>query len=596
MLELSSIRDTVMNVAEAITAALEIETEIISENLEIIGGTGRYTKKIGTFEEDGDLDSGCIYGKLLKSGKNYICTNPEEDLEYDPQEEEMAEIACPIKMDGKVVGLIGLVAFTLEQKQKIVDNSATLMLFLERMAELIASKLSETEKRNQLEVIFESMHEGLIAIDRNGIIQSCNYKCETLLGIERSELKGKLLDEVWDITDMATEINEGITVRDKEIIFKGKTGFKEKMSRERRFLYSMIPLHGGKEPMPATGAMILFRDISDTRELVYNMTLSNKHTTFEDIIGESEQIHKAKNRMLQVASSDSTVMIYGESGTGKELFARAIHSSSLRRDRPFVAINCGAIPEMLLESELFGYEKGAFTGADTKGKLGKFELAHKGTIFLDEIGDLPLHLQVKLLHVIQNRQVDRVGGISPIKIDVRIVAATNKNLEEMVANGAFREDLFFRLNVIPLTIPPLRERIGDIRLLLEYALKKFNRLLNKDILSFELRALEALLQYGWPGNVRELENVVEYAVNMETSREIRYENLPEKIQLRKRGGRNDQAGFKAKLDAYQKKLIEECLDETGYSTEDKITAARILGISESTLYRRIRELGIKEKE
>ncbi|MEL7654516.1 MAG: sigma 54-interacting transcriptional regulator, partial [Bacillota bacterium] len=326
---------------------------------------------------------------------------------------------------------------------------------------------------------------------------------------------------------------------------------------------------------------------------MYRMTVIEKHTTFTDIIGESEAMLRAKRRTLQVSTSDSTILITGESGTGKELFARAIHSESPRSKNPFIAINCGAIPEMLLESELFGYEKGAFTGADSRGKPGKFEIAHKGTIFLDEIGDLPLHLQVKLLHAIQNRCIDRVGGTSPIDIDVRIIAATNKNLEKMIAAQEFREDLYFRLNVIPIMIPPLREREGDIELLLRYALKKFNGLLNKNIKDFHPEALKLLMNYNWPGNVRELENVVEYAINMEEGNSlILIENLPDKILKRKRN-LSSKAGLKEKMDEYQRMLIEECLDETGRSTEEKIIAAKRLGISESTLYRRIRELGIR---
>jgi len=589
MLELSAIRDTVMNVAEAITAALEIETEIINEHLEIIGGTGRYKNKIGSFEEDGNLDSGLIYGKLLKSGRKYLCVKPQQDEEYDAKEGELAEICCPIRQADRIVGLIGLVAFDIGQREKIISNNETLSLFLERMAELIASKLSETEQGNQLKAIVESMHEGLIAIDRNEKILSCNYESEKLLGMERSRMEDRPLSEIWDIKDAKKVIQNGIPIKDKELIYK-------KINEpDKRFLCTIIPFNPKstrEKDSPTLGATILFQNISDFRERMYKMTVSEKHTTFADIHGESDLMKRAKQRTLQVASSDSTVLISGESGTGKELFARAIHSESPRSDYPFIAINCGAIPEMLLESELFGYEKGAFTGADSRGKPGKFEIAHKGTIFLDEIGDLPLHLQVKLLHVIQNRQIDRVGGTSPIDIDVRIIAATNKNLEQMIAAKEFREDLFFRLNVIPLTIPPLRERNGDIELLLNFALKKFDILLKKRIRSFHPDALHALLNYNWPGNVRELENVVEYAVNMENSNEIRFENLPDKIIRKSRPPENAKDGLKEKLDQYQRMLIEECLKETGRSTEDKLIAAKKLGISESTLYRRIRELGI----
>lgn len=590
MLELSIIRDTVMNVAEAITAALEIETEIINEHLEIIGGTGRYKNKIGSFEEGGDIDSGAIYGKLLKSGQKYLCTVPELDPEYDPQEGELAEICCPIKQEDRIVGLIGLVAFNPEQREKIVGNSDTLTLFLERMAELIASKLTETEQRNQLKGILESMHEGLIALDKDGRIVSCNFECEKLLGVARNRMEGRLLSEIWELKDVERVMRSGLAQKDKEVIYQRKN------DREKRLLCTIIPINPRnmhETEAPALGAMVLFQNITDARERMYRMTANEKHTTFADIIGESQPMSHAKRRTLQVATSDSTVMITGESGTGKELFARAIHSESPRRENPFVAINCGAIPEMLLESELFGYEKGAFTGADTRGKPGKFEIANKGTIFLDEIGDLPLHLQVKLLHAIQNKQIDRVGGISPIDIDVRIIAATNKNLEKMIESKEFRKDLFFRLNVIPINIPPLREREGDVELLLEYSLKKFNILLDKKIKNFRADTLQALLQYRWPGNVRELENVVEYAVNMEDGSEIRLENLPDKIAKKNPETGNRREGLKERLDDYQRVLIEECLDRTGRSTEGKILAARLLGLSESTLYRRIRELGIK---
>lgn len=589
MLELSVIRDTVMSVAEAITAALEIETEIVNEHLEIIGGTGRYKQKIGSFEEYGDIDSGFIYGKLLRSGENYLCTDPSSDPEYGPREGELAEICCPIKLEGRIVGLIGLVAFNTGQREKIIANSGTLTLFLERMAELLASKLAETEKGNQLRGIVESMHEGLIAIDKDYIIKSCNHVSERLLELKRSRMEGHPLFEIWEISDVEQAVKSGITVRDKEIFYRNRNG------RENRFLCSiipLIPLGSEHHAASAPGAMILFQNISDVRERMYKMTVMEKDTTFADIIGESEPMLRAKRRTLQVSPGDSTILITGESGTGKELFARAIHSESPRKENPFIAINCGAIPEMLLESELFGYEKGAFTGADARGKPGKFEIAHKGTIFLDEIGDLPLHLQVKLLHAIQNRRIDRIGGTSPIDIDVRIIAATNKNLEQMIAAREFREDLYFRLNVIPITIPPLREREGDIGLLLDYALKKFNTLLNKDIRNFSRDALHALLNYEWPGNVRELENVVEYAVNMETGKEILPENLPDKI-VRNRLKRNGKSNLKESLDECQRIIIEECLNETGRSTEGKAIAAKKLGVSESTLYRRIRELAIK---
>ncbi len=570
---------------------MEIETEIVDDRLEIIAGTGRYASKIGEYEEGGDLDTGAIYGKILKTGKGYLCTDPDTDPFYAPQEGELAEISCPILLDGKVIGIIGLVAFTEEQREKIVQKHETLSLFLDRMADLIASKLSETHKKNQLKGIFESMHEGLIALDRNGIIVSCNFKAERLLNLSREDMEGKPLSDIWNIPEIERCIKDCVPIKDKDILYK------KGRSRSKRFLCTIIPLCTDEDTDPVKanlGAMLLFQDISAARERLYKMTADEKRTTFDEIIGNSEPMRFLKQRAIQeVASSDSTVLITGESGTGKELLARAIHYAGPRRDGPFVAINCAAIPEMLLESELFGYERGAFTGADVGGKLGKFELAHKGTLFLDEIGDMPLHLQVKLLHAIQNLQIERVGGIGPIDIDVRIIAATNRNLEQMIAAKEFREDLYFRLNVIPLTTPPLRERGEDVKCLLDYALQKFNILLNKNIEDFHPDALDALMRYQWPGNVRELENVVEYAVNMETGPMIRYENLPDKITNPHAEESENGLSFKEKLDSYQRRLILECLDKTGRSTEGKIRCAQMLGMSESTLYRRIKELGIK---
>ncbi|MCF0144678.1 MAG: sigma 54-interacting transcriptional regulator, partial [Firmicutes bacterium] len=248
---------------------------------------------------------------------------------------------------------------------------------------------------------------------------------------------------------------------------------------------------------------------------------TNPISSLESIISKSPEMEQVKRRAFQVAHSDSTILITGESGTGKGLLARSIHRESDRADQPFVTVNCAAIPEMLLESELFGYEKGAFTGAEKDGKPGKFQLADKGTIFLDEIGDMPLHLQVKLLNCLQNKQVDPVGGSKPVDVDVRVIAATNKELEKMIEEKTFREDLYFRLNVIPIYLPPLRERREDVDILLDFALRKFNLRLNKRIIGFSEEARRVLNKYSWPGNVREIENAVEYAVNMEDGEYIK---------------------------------------------------------------------------
>lgn len=580
-----------MQVAEAITAALDIETEIVDNRLRIIGGTGRYVKKIGSLEEEGNLDSPFVYANIMKTGREYVCMDVRKDPTYNQKEGEFAEISCPIQVENQIIGIIGLVAFTPAQQEKMAARSGTYLNFLRRMSELIASKLIESQSNSKLASMLESMPEGLLATDGDGKIFSCNFTCEMLLNRKREEMVGLRIDRLFPSEDFFAPGASG----------SGQTRTKEIVSKEKRYFFTAVPI-------PAIGIMYLFQDMEEVAAKASQLAHTDSGTTFDNILGQSHVINDTKRRALQVSGNDSTVLITGESGTGKELFARAIHSASPRSAGPFISINCGAIPDTLLESELFGYEKGAFTGAATVGKPGKFEIANKGTIFLDEIGDMPLHLQVKLLHVLQNKTFERVGGVVPIRTDVRIIAATNKHLEDQIEKGEFREDLYFRLNVIPLAIPPLRERGGDIDLLLLSTLDRFNLLLGKHVFGFEPHAMKMLSGYDWPGNVRELENVVEYAVNMAQGDRIHVSNLPPRIQKALEYKKPETDGIsgsdveaqglstiggkklKAQTDALHRRIISDCLAETGDTLEGKRKAAELLGISESTLYRRLREL------
>ncbi len=577
MLQLSNIGKTVAQVAEAVTAAIGIESEIVDATLKIIGGTGRYMKKIGAYEEDGDLNSPYAYARILRSGREYVCMDVTKDQTYHPVEEELAEIACPIQVEAQIVGVIGLIAFTKEQQQKLGENSESFLNFLRRMADLIASKLMESQSNSKLAVLLESMPEGLIAIDFSGCIFACNFTSELLLHRKREQLIGTNLVDLFPEEDI--DLDNLKEYKEKEIIYS--TGRKK-----RRFKFTIVPI-------PECGTMLLFQDYETVAVNLGNVSHLQNVTTFEDILGTGRRMLEVKERAYQVAEGTSTVLITGESGTGKELFARAIHAQSNRRDNAFIAINCGAIPESLLESELFGYEKGAFTGADKNGKPGKFELANHGTLFLDEIGDMPLHMQVKLLRALQSRTIERVGGSIPTEIDVRIISATNKNLEKMIERNEFREDLYFRLNVIPLYIPPLRERLEDIEPILMISLKKFNRLMGKEMTGFEEDALKVLKEYNWPGNVRELENAIEYAVNMERQEKIQLSNLPEHIKnASKRSFVEHGKSLKEQMENAQRLIILECLKHTGVTREGKRKAAALLDISESSLYRKMKELGI----
>jgi len=316
-----------------------------------------------------------------------------------------------------------------------------------------------------------------------------------------------------------------------------------------------------------------------------------KSSDLKTIIGKSEEIEKVFNLVDKVADTDSTILIGGESGTGKELIARAIHFRSHRSNNPFVSINCGALPENLLESELFGHVKGSFTGA-IRDKEGLFKVAQGGTFFLDEVGETSPTIQVKLLRVLQEREIIPVGGTNPIKVDVRLIAATNADLEKAVNQERFRADLYYRLNVIPIHLPPLRRRKDDIPLLVTHFLDKFNEGLQPEAQkSISRESMEVLINYGWPGNVRELENVIERAVILEDSSEIQVESIPDKLRLRDSNPQRlitDRA--QVTLEELEKEYLIKVLEDTNWQ---KKRASSILGINASTLYRKIQRYGLE---
>jgi DNA-binding NtrC family response regulator len=328
------------------------------------------------------------------------------------------------------------------------------------------------------------------------------------------------------------------------------------------------------------------------RENIFLRRQLRKKYRFENFVGDSRPIQKVFALIEKVADTDSTVLITGESGTGKELIAKAIHYNSYRRDNLMVVINCGAIPEELLESELFGHEKGAFTGAH-KSRVGRFELANEGTIFLDEIGDMSPNLQVKLLRVLEEQRFERVGGTRTIKVDTRIIAATNKNLISAVNKGTFREDLYYRLDVIPIKVPPLRHRKSDIPLLVDFFVEKFNKEKRKDVKGFTPKAMNALVQYNWRGNVRELENLVERVIILADADEIGLEDIPGSIKGR--AGTiepfevtipNGGIPFGHAVEEYEKKLILRALRETNWV---KTKAAKLLNMNRTTLIEKMKK-------
>ncbi|MBM7615496.1 sigma-54 interaction domain-containing protein [Alkaliphilus hydrothermalis] len=585
MAKLFDIKKDVQHIAEAIASVMGVDVTIVDEDLRRVAGTGGY------FESTGEkVDGNSVFRVVLETAVGYMIENPITDkicLKCGAKKHcrEFGEVCAPINVKGKAVGVIGLIAFSQEQKNKLFADTDSLMEFLQRMADLIAVKLLEKEKNDhlqlttkQLETVIDSLEEGIIAVDSFGDIIKFNNIAKKMFHNPSVEMGINIKSLAVNFAELIQLASKGVSIKNREFLYNNNNNL------QLRGVASVNPVMVEEE---LVGLIFIVKNICQVLREVNDVIGSNVNSTsFENIVGESQQLLKVKEEAIKASSSPSTVLIQGESGTGKELFARGIHFSSPRSNKPFVAINCAAIPEQLLESELFGYEGGTFTGAAKGGRSGKFELANSGTIFLDEIGDMPLHLQSKLLRVLQEKKVDRIGSINPIPIDVRIIAATNKNLEEKVALGEFREDLFFRLNVIPINIPPLRERKQDIPVLMHYLLKKCNQKMDKDIKGFGEGVMRIFEEYTWKGNVRELENVIEYAVNMEQGEIIHIENLPTKLK-----NSNNEKVEPAldrsiiKLEELEKRAIKEALQ----ICDSKDEAAQLLGIGRATLFRKIKQ-------
>ncbi len=579
---LRTIKNTVQQTADAIAAALKIEVEIADADLIRVAGTGKYKSKCG-----GPMDNGFVFRHVIKTGAPVIIDNPGFNELCKPCPckgncMEYAEVAIPIRIGDQIIGVIGLISFDEEQTRRLMDNKQSLLLFLEKMAELLVGKAAEIQQNHdrdlissQLITVLNLLHDGILLVNDQQQVTHYNTVASKLLDIDTHEERA--LYHLLDNKKLWLAVERGET-------FSGNIQGK----RVATHLYcDVMPI---KKDGNIEGAVITLRDLQQIKKLVKAATVSDIETHFSQIIGESRKMKEIKAMALHVAPSKATLLIQGESGTGKELFARAIHQSSKRKGHTFIAINCGAIPENLLESELFGYEEGSFTGAKRGGKLGKFELAHNGTLFLDEIGDMPLHLQVKILRVLQERRVERIGSTRSIPVDVRVIAATHRDLDNMVKTGEFREDLYYRLNVIPLTIPPLRERLEDVPTLIQFYLDYYSVVTDRSVSGITSEAIEILSHYTWPGNVRELGNVIEYCVTMVAGGMITADTLPQRI---KEEDKTDINNSSINLKVLEREAIMRALslvDAEGHKED----AAKLLGISRASLYRKIKEYQIGE--
>lgn len=569
MSDMIQIKETIEGVIGAIHAVIQVDITVIDKHYNRIAATGLYVDQIGK-----QIAKNSVFYKALHNGKEYIVESPrEEDVCFDCENrdscEEFAEVCCPILVENHVVGIIGLVAFDEFQRDEIIQNKMNLLNFLRQMAHLISSKLIENKQQEQLltqskeiEVLFNYIDTAVVSVDSTGRVIRYNPPAKKLLDLS-SEHHDFL--PCTDLVEKSDQIELKIRGKMERLIYQTKPIFVD-----GRLEQTVITLKKEKD---------LIHEMNDLVNMKHRIT-------FDEIIGSSKGMKSVIEQAKLSSKSNSTVLIQGESGTGKELFARAIHDESDRKTHPFVAINCAAIPESLIESELFGYADGAFTGALKGGKPGKFELAHGGTIFLDEIGDMPIHLQSKLLRVLQEREVERVGGRQTTPIDVRVIAATHQNLEALIESKMFRADLFYRLNVIPLQLIPLRDRVEDIEDLSNFFLDRYKCKLDKHIEKFDEIVLEYFRTYTWHGNVREMENTIEYAVNMCPGSIIEFVHLPEK--LRKTSVNADCACGLRKLEDLERNEIEKALQLHGREREGILKVVDALGISRATLYRKIK--------
>lgn len=587
-MKLLTVQGSAQEVAEAISAVLNVDVTIADKDLKRVASTGRYKDFVGE-----RLPENCSFETIYESKKPEFIDKPNKsekciDCSSRGSCYELATIGYPIISDNKLLGIIGLIAFTEEQRKMIEEKFDSLIIFLGKLGDLLAGNLKYTETIKALQIqdeetkeIINGVRSGIICTDENGRIKFINNNVEKYLGLKKEDMIEKPINTF--IPD-----------------FKYNNNYKETMEvkikiedKKQSFILEHTPVLVKNE---VVSSIVELQKTSSMIKNVYRIIGREKIITFDDIIGKSQEIENVKELAKNISKSSSTVLLRGDSGTGKELFARSIHNESDRYSHPFVAINCASIPDNLLESELFGYEGGSFTGAKKDGHMGKFELAKGGSLFLDEIGDLPIHLQPKLLRVLQDGGFMRIGGEELIPVDFRLITATNRNLEKMIKDGEFREDLYYRLNVIPINIPDLKNRYEDIELLVNYFLKKYCEVLDRELKEISDQAFMALKNYNWPGNIRELKNTIEYLVNIVADKIIDYDNLPNNIKNYDGNNNLDldnKSCLKELIDNYERDILNSYLDNYGRSTEDKEKISEVLDINLSTLYRKLNKYNLQ---
>lgn len=577
---LMQIQPTIQRFARMLASVLQLEVEIVDENLCRVAGTGAYGKFLGR-QLSGNSR---LLRHVLETKTEKVVTQSRfdplcEGCDSKENCREKAFLGTPVILQDRCVGVISLIAVTHEQQEHISDNLREFSDYVRHISTIFVSKLLEDQgPGDNISKIFatmiDNMDQGVLVVDDESRVQFVNQTALKTLGVVQNNIIGK-------------------PIRFRPLTF------------ESNFT------HGHMQHIVSwddKSELIIGQLHNIQGRQLFLMAFHQSHTSFsvanapdephiEQLVGECRVMRQLKRLISRIAPSPSSVMVVGESGTGKEVVARAIHKLSGRRNKPFIAINCAAIPEQLLESELFGYVKGAFTGASANGKTGLIQAANTGTLFLDEIGDMPLMLQAKLLRAIEAREILPIGASSPIQVDIRIISATNQNLAQFIAEGKFREDLFYRLNVIPITLPPLRERQEDIELLVHYFLHLHTRRLGSVYPGIAPDVVEILRKHRWPGNLRELSNLMEYLVNVVPSGEVIDSTLlppnllnngtteqSDVTEVSEAHLSLDDAGDTA-LEEMEKQMIREALSRHN----SKKQVADELGIGIATLYRKIKK-------
>ncbi|HBM8388353.1 TPA: sigma-54-dependent transcriptional regulator [Escherichia coli] len=577
---LMQIQPTIQRFARMLASVLQLEVEIVDENLCRVAGTGAYGKFLGR-QLSGNSR---LLRHVLETKTEKVVTQSRfdplcEGCDSKENCREKAFLGTPVILQDRCVGVISLIAVTHEQQEHISDNLREFSDYVRHISTIFVSKLLEDQgPGDNISKIFatmiDNMDQGVLVVDDESRVQFVNQTALKTLGVVQNNIIGK-------------------PIRFRPLTF------------ESNFT------HGHMQHIVSwddKSELIIGQLHNIQGRQLFLMAFHQSHTSFsvanapdephiEQLVGECRVMRQLKRLISRIAPSPSSVMVVGESGTGKEVVARAIHKLSGRRNKPFIAINCAAIPEQLLESELFGYVKGAFTGASANGKTGLIQAANTGTLFLDEIGDMPLMLQAKLLRAIEAREILPIGASSPIQVDIRIISATNQNLAQFIAEGKFREDLFYRLNVIPITLPPLRERQEDIELLVRYFLHLHTRRLGSVYPGIAPDVVEILRKHRWPGNLRELSNLMEYLVNVVPSGEVIDSTLlppnllnngtteqSDVTEVTEAHLSLDDAGGTA-LEEMEKQMIREALSRHN----SKKQVADELGIGIATLYRKIKK-------